>query len=99
MQLPAIDLVTISDPAAHAIIRQLMHVIEILAAENAALWTEEVQRLRDECAYLHSSAGEPDIRPPVLPPLTDHFSDAVCSIFVHRRRPNAARSLAALTCA
>ncbi len=51
MQLPAIDLDAISDPATRQVIVQLLNIIEALAAENAALRAEN-QQLRDENARL-----------------------------------------------
>ena len=75
MQLPEINLESITDPAARAVIGQLLNVIETLVAENAALRAEN-QQLRDENARLRGGSGKPDIRPPVARPVRDHSSEA-----------------------
>ncbi len=75
MQLPDINLDAISDPAARAVIAQLLNIIEALAAENAALRAEN-QQLRDELARLKGGSGKPDVAPPTPPPPSDHSSEA-----------------------
>jgi hypothetical protein len=74
MQIPDINLETITDPATRQLIAQLLNVIEALHAEVLLLRTEN-QALRDENARLKGGSGKPDIRPPTPPPPTDHSSE------------------------
>ncbi len=60
--LDALDLSTITDPAARRIIDVLVQIIEAQAAEIALL-KETVQQLRDEVARLKGEQGKPTIRP------------------------------------
>ncbi len=53
----------------------MLNIIEALAAENAALRLE-VQQLRDENARLKGGSSKPDVKPPTLPPPSDHSSEA-----------------------
>lgn len=73
MQIPDVNLEAISDPATREVVRQLLNLVETLAAENMAL-RHEVQQLRDENARLKGGSGKPDIKPPVSPS-TDHSSE------------------------
>jgi hypothetical protein len=76
MQIPAVNLDTITDPAARQEIGQLLNLIETLSAENQALRTEN-QQLRDELARLKGGSGKPDVKPPTpAPPPPDHSSEA-----------------------
>lgn len=77
MQLPDVNLDTISDPTTREVVQQLLNIIEALAAENAALRTEN-QHLRDEVARLKGGSSKPSIKPSVQPPSTDHSSEAEC---------------------
>ena len=57
---------------------QLLNLIEMLAAENAALRVEN-QNLRDEIARLKGQLGKPDLKPSTPlspPPSADHSSEA-----------------------
>lgn len=60
MQIPDINLDTITDLTTRQIVVQLLNLIEALAAENAALRGENRQ-LRDENARQKGSSGKPDI--------------------------------------
>ncbi len=60
--LDALDLSTITDPAARRIIDVLVQIIEAQAAEIALL-KETVQQVRDEVAWLKGEQGKPTIRP------------------------------------
>lgn len=85
MQIPAIDLDAIADPATRQVIVQLLNLIEALAAENAALRAEN-QQLRDENARLKGGSGKPDIKPPTPPP-SDHSSEAERQVRTPRGKP------------
>lgn len=74
MQIPDVKLDAISDPATREVVRQLLNLIETLAAENAAL-RQELQQLRDQNARLKGGSCKPDIKPPTSP-ATDHSSEA-----------------------
>lgn len=75
MQLPEINLDTITDPAARQLIGQLLNCIEAMHTELLSLRTEN-QLLRDENARLKGGSGKPDIKPNTPPPATDHSSEA-----------------------
>jgi len=60
--LDALDVSTITDPAARQIIAVLVQIIKAQAAEIAGL-KETVQQLRDENAGLKGEQGKPTIRP------------------------------------
>ena len=75
MQLPEINLDTITDPAARQLIGQLLNSIEAMHTELLSLRTEN-QLLRDENARLKGGSGKPDIKPTTPPPATDHSSEA-----------------------
>lgn len=76
MQLPDINLSAIADPAARAVIAQLLAIIEAQHAELVRLRAEN-QQLRDENARLKGGSGRPDIRPPPPPsPPTTRSSEA-----------------------
>lgn len=55
------EIEAIVDPSARRIIKILINLVEILAAENAALKLT-VQELRDEINHLKGEQGKPDIR-------------------------------------
>jgi hypothetical protein len=74
MQIPDVNLEAIPDPATRQIVGQLLNLIELLAAENAALRLEN-QQLRDENARLKGGSGTPDVKPSVTPPAVDHSSE------------------------
>jgi transposase IS66 family protein len=75
MQIPDIQLDTITDPATRQLIAQLLNVIEALHAEVLLLRTEN-QALRDENARLKGGSGKPDILPTTPPLPADHSSEA-----------------------
>lgn len=77
MQIPDINPATIPDLATRQIVIQLLNLLELLAAENAALRVEN-QNLRDEIARLKGRSGKPDLKPPTppSPPPADHSSEA-----------------------
>lgn len=85
MQLPDVNLDSISDPATREVVRQLLNIIEQFAAENAALRLE-VQQLRDENARLKGGSGKPDIKPPTPPP-AEHSSEQERHIRTPRGKP------------
>lgn len=85
MQLPDVNLDTISDLEIREVVRQLLNIIEQLAAEDAALRAEN-QQLRDENARLKGGAGKPTIKPSVPPP-SDHSSEAERQIHTPRGKP------------
>jgi hypothetical protein len=73
MKLPDVNLDAISDLATREVVRQLLNIIEALAAENVALRAKN-QQLRDENARLKGGLGQPDSKPLVFPTTTNHFS-------------------------
>jgi regulator of replication initiation timing len=75
MQLPEINLDTITDPAARQLIGQLLNCIEAMHTELLTLRTEN-QHLRDENARLKGGSGKPDIKSSTPAPTTDHSSEA-----------------------
>ncbi len=75
MQLPEINLDTITDPAARQLLGQLLNYIEAMHTELLSLRTEN-QHLRDENARLKGGSGTPDLKPNTPPPVTDHSSEA-----------------------
>jgi Transposase IS66 family len=86
MNLPDINLETITDPATRHLIGQLLNVIEALQADIAKLQVEN-QQLRDENARLKGGSGKPDIKPPIPPASTDHSSEAERRVRVARGKP------------
>ncbi len=81
--LASIELETISDPGARAVIRGLLNLVEQLVAENQTLRAEN-QRLKDEIARLKGERGKPTFKP--KPPAaggTDYSSER------ERREPEA----------
>ncbi len=72
--LDDLDLARIQDPAARAIIQQLLNLLEELAAANRAL-REENQRLRDQNNHLKGEQGQPEIKPNTPRPATNHSSE------------------------
>jgi hypothetical protein len=75
MQIPDINLETITDPATRQLIAQVLNVIEALHAEVLLLRAEN-QVLRDENARLKGGSGKPDIKSDTPPPPSDHSSEA-----------------------
>lgn len=75
MQLPDINLSAIADPAARAVIAQLLAIIEAQHAELVRLRAEK-QQLRDENARLKGGSPRPDIRPPPPSPPINRSSEA-----------------------
>jgi Transposase IS66 family len=73
--LDELDLSGIQDPAARAIIQQLLNLVEDLAEANRVL-REENQRLRDENNRLKGEQGQPAIKPNTPRPTTNHSSEA-----------------------
>ncbi|MBI2755254.1 MAG: transposase [Chloroflexi bacterium] len=65
--LRSLDVEGVADPAARALIRVLLGLIEQLAAENAALRAEN-QHLKDELARLKGQPPRPTSRPQSGPP-------------------------------
>jgi len=89
MRIPDINLDAIPDVATRHIVAQLLTIIEVLAAENAALRAEN-QQLRDANAQLNGRSRKPDITPPVppAPPTpTDHSSEAERQTRTPRGKP------------
>ena len=84
MQIPALNLDAIADPATHALVVQLLNLIEALAAENAVLRAEN-QQLRAENARLKGGSGKPDTTPPTPP--CDHSSEAERQVRTPRGQP------------
>lgn len=78
--LDDLDLSRIQDPAARAIIQQLLNLVEDLAEANRLL-REENQRLRDENNRLKGEQGQPPIKPNTPHPTTNYSSEA------QRRQP------------
>jgi hypothetical protein len=75
MQIPDVNLDTITDPAAREVIGQLLNLIETLVADMQALRAEN-QLLRDENARLKGGSAKPDVKPPTPPaPPPDHSSE------------------------
>jgi hypothetical protein len=92
MQIPDVNLEAIPDPATREIVRQLLNIIEALAAENAALRLE-VQQLREENARLKGGSGKPDVKPPSPPPPSDHSSELERRVRTPRGKPKKNASL------
>jgi len=92
MQLPDVNLDAIADLEIREAFRQLLNVIEALAAENAALRAEN-QQLRDENARLKGGSGKPNITPSVKPPPTDHSSEAERHTPTPRSKPKKNQTL------
>jgi hypothetical protein len=86
MQLPDINLDTISDLALREVVRQLLNIIEAQATEIATLRVEN-QQLRDENARLKGGSGKPTIKPSVQPPPADHSSEAERQTRTPRGKP------------
>jgi hypothetical protein len=86
MQIPDINLETITDPATRQLIAQLLNVIETLHAELLLLRAEN-QALRDENARLKGGSGKPDTQPNTLPPPADHSSEAERRVHTPRGKP------------
>jgi len=78
--LDDLDLSRIQDPAARAIIQQLLNLVEDLAQANRVL-REENQHLRDENNRLKGEQGQPPIKPSAPRPTTNQSSEA------ERRQP------------
>src|SRR5919108_1734935 len=72
--LDDLDLASIEDERARALIVRLLNLIEDLAADLRVA-QEELQRLRDENNRLKGEQGTPDIKPNTPPPSTDHSSE------------------------
>ena len=92
MQLPDVNLETISDLATREVVQQLLNIIEALVAENTALRVEN-QQLRDENARLKGGSGKPNIKPSVVPPPTDHSSEAERQTRTPRGKPKKNQTL------
>jgi hypothetical protein len=82
MDIPDLDVTTIPDPATRASIRQLLNLVETLAAEVVRL-RALVQSQQDEINRLKGEQGKPPIKPnrrndPPAPPAppTNHSSEA-----------------------
>jgi hypothetical protein len=75
MQLPDINLESITDPAARQLLGHLLNSIEAIHTELLSLRTEN-QHLRDENARLKGGSGTPDLKANTPPPVTDHSSEA-----------------------
>ena len=86
MQIPDINLDTMTDLAMRQIVIQLLNLIEALAAENAALRVEN-QQLRDEVARLKGGSGKPDLKPSVKSSPHDHSSEAERQVRTPRGKP------------
>jgi hypothetical protein len=83
MQIPAINLEAIADPATHAVVAQMLNLIEAFTAENAAL--------RAEIMRLKGGSGRPDITPPTL--LSNYSSEAERQERTPRGKPKKNASL------
>jgi hypothetical protein len=92
MQLPDINLESITDPAARQLIGQLLNVIEALHTELLILRTEN-QQLRDEVARLKGGSGKPDLKPNSQLPDSDHSSEAERRTPTPRGKPKKNASL------
>jgi hypothetical protein len=86
MQIPDINLETITDPATRQLIAQLLNVIEALHAEMLLLRAEN-QALRDENARLKGGSGKPDTKPNTPPPPSNHSSEAERRTRTQRGKP------------
>src|SRR5215217_3082239 len=73
--LDEIDPATIADPAARALILQLLNLVDQQAAHLRAQ-ADEIQRLRDEIARLKGEQGRPKINPQAPPPAAPLSSEA-----------------------
>lgn len=91
MHIPDVKLEAISDPATREVVRQLLNLVETLAADNAAL-RQENQQLRDELARLKGGSGKPDIKPPVVAS-SDHSSETERRVRTSRGKPKKNASL------
>jgi hypothetical protein len=92
MQLPDINLDSITDPAARLLLGQLLNVIEALHTDLLTLHTEN-QQLRDELARLKGGSGKPDLKPNTPPPASDHSSEAERRTPTPRGKPKKNASL------
>ena len=92
MQIPDVNLDAIPDPATRQVVGQLLNLIEMLVAENAALRLQ-IQQLRDENARLKGGSGKPDVKPPVPPASPDHSSEAERRTPTPRGKPKKNASL------
>jgi hypothetical protein len=73
--LEGIDLQSISDDRASALVQQLLNLLEDVVADLEAAKAEN-QRLRDEIARLKGEQGQPEIKPNTSPaPPKDHSSE------------------------
>jgi hypothetical protein len=86
MQIPDVNLETITDPATRQLIAQLLNVIEALHADMLLLRAEN-QALRDENARLKGGSGKPDMAPTVPPPPPNHSSEAERHVRTPRGKP------------
>lgn len=83
--LDDLDLSRIQDPAARAIIQNLLNLVEDLAEANRLL-REENQRLRDENNRLKGEPGQPPIKPNTPRPTTNYSSEAQRRVPTPRRK-------------
>ena len=73
--LEDLDLPSISDDRARALVQQLLNLLEGVMADLEAAQAEN-QRLRDEIARLKGEQGQPTLKPNTPPaPPTDHSSE------------------------
>jgi len=72
--LADLDLTSIQDERARALIVRLLNLLEDQAADLRAA-QDEIQHLRDEINRLKGEQGKPDVKPNTLPPATDHSSE------------------------
>ena len=70
--LEDLDLSSIADDRARALVQQLLNLLEDVMADLRAAQAE-IQRLRDEINRLKGEQGQPTIKPNTpLPPPKDH---------------------------